>query len=191
MYGKEDNTIHKNRNRILRYIKRHKIIQYVDLYIPTELQLRKQGVKGKELAKLTRRLKGITPKYLKQEASQSKERETRESKTDNVLENGISQVIINNFKSQILHFPKEISDKVIAFTNTLINEQGIDSVAYSLEHMPLQFHEILNKTGYDSNSAMQEFASSLVEYLPDASDAYKEELIEAFEYNELGYNIED
>ena len=57
--------------------------------------------------------------------------------------------------------------------------------------MPLQFHEILNTTGYDSNSAMQEFASSLVEYLPDASDAYKEELIEAFEYNELGYNIED
>lgn len=181
----------KNRTRILRYIKRHKITQYVDLYIPTELQLRKQGVKGKELAKLTRKLKGITPKYLKQVASQSKEIETREPKTDNVLENGISQVIINNFKSQILHFPKEISDKVIAFINTLINEQGIDSVAYSLEHMPLQFHEILNKTGYDSNSAMQEFTSSLVEYLPDASDAYKKDLIEAFEYNELGYNIED
>lgn len=181
----------KNRNRILRYIKRHKIEQYVDLYIPTELELRKQGVKGKELAKLTRRLKGITPKYIKQVVAKNKETEERQSKTDNILENGISQVIINNFKSQILHFPKEISDKVIAFTNTLINEQGIDAVAYSLEHMPLQFHEILNKTGYDSNSAMQEFASSLVEYLPDASDAYREELIEAFEYNELGYNIED
>lgn len=181
----------KHRNRILRYIKRHKISQYVDLYIPTELQLRKQGVKGKELSKLTRTLKGITPEYLKQEVAKNKEIESRQSKNDNVLENGISQVIINNFKSQILHFPKEISDKIIAFTNTLINEQGIDSVAYSLEHMPLQFHDILNKTGYDSNSAMQEFTSSLVEYLPDASDAYKKDLIEAFEYNELGYNIED
>lgn len=181
----------KNRNRILRYIKRHKISQYVDLYIPTELQLRKQGVKGKELTKLTRTLKGITPEYIQQQVTKNKEIEARQSKTDNILENGISQVIINNFKSQILHFPKEISDKVIAFTNTLINEQGIDSVAYSLEHMPLQFHEILNKTGYDSNSAMQEFASSLVEYLPDASDAYKKDLIDAFEYNELGYNIED
>lgn len=181
----------KNRNRILRYIKRHKISQYVDLYIPTEHELRKQGVKGKELAKLTRKLKGITPEYIKQEVDKNKEIEARQSETDNILENGISQVIINNFKSQILHFPKEISDKVIAFINTLINEQGIDSVAYSLEHMPLQFHEILNKTGYDSNSAMQEFASSLVEYLPDASDAYKKELVEAFEYNELGYNIED
>ena len=175
----------KNRNRILRYIRKHKISQYVDLHIPTEHELRKQGVKGKELSKLTRIIKGITPKYLQQQVNQNKEKEDLESKTDNVLENGISQVIINNFKSQILHFPKEISDKVIAFTNTLINEQGIDSVAYSLEH------EILNKTGYDSNSAMQEFASSLVEYQPDASDAYKEELIEAFEYNELGYNIED
>lgn len=181
----------KNRNRILRYIKRHKISQYVDLYIPTEHELRKQGVKGKELAKLTRKLKGITTKYLKQEATKNKEREATQSKTDNVLEHGISQVIIDNFKSQILHFPKEISDKVVAFINTLINEQGTDSVAYSLEHMPLQFHEILNKTGYDSNSAMQEFASSLVEYLPDASDAYKKDLTEAFEYNELGYNIED
>ena len=191
MAKKKTTQYTKNRNRILRYIKRHNISQYIDLYIPTEFQLRKQGVKGKELSKLTRTLKGITPKYLQQEVTQNKEKEDIESKTDNVLENGISQVIINNFKSQILHFPKEISDKVIAFTNTLINEQGIDSVAYSLEHMPLQFHEILNKTGYDSNSAMQEFASSLVEYLPDASDAYKEELIEAFEYNELGYNIED
>ena len=181
----------KNRNRILRYIKKHKISQYVDLYIPTEHELRKQGVKGKELAKLTRKLKEITPKYLKQEVTKNKEIESRQSKIDNVLENGISQVIINNFKSQILHFPKEISDKVIAFINTLINEQGIDSVAYSLEHMPLQFHEILDKTGFDSSSAIQEFASSLVEYLPDASDAYKEDLIEAFEYNELGYNIED
>lgn len=189
--AKKSTQYTKNRNRILRYIKRHKISQYVDLHIPTEHELRKQGVKGKELSKLTRTLKGITPKYLQQKVTQNKEKEDIESKTDNVLENGISQVIINNFKSQILHFPKEISDKVIAFTNTLINEQGIDSVAYSLEHMPLQFHEILNKTGYDSNSAMQEFASSLVEYLPDASDAYKEELIEAFEYNELGYNIED
>ena len=181
----------KNRNRILRYIKKHKISQYVDLYIPTEHELRKQGVKGKELAKLTRKLKEITPKYLKQEVTKNKEIESRQSKIDNVLENGISQVIINNFKSQILHFPKEISDKVIAFINTLINEQGIDSVAYSLEHMPLQFHEILDKTGFDSNSAIQEFASSLVEYLPDASDAYQEDLIEAFEYHELGYNIED
>lgn len=181
----------KNRNRILRYIKRHNISQYFDLHIPTEHELRKQGVKGKELAKLTRTLKGITPEYIKQEVTKNKEIEARQSKTDNILENGISQVIINNFKSQILHFPKEISDKVIAFTNTLINEQGIDSVAYSLEHMPLQFHEILNKTGYDSNSAMQEFASSLVEYIPDASDAYKKDLLEAFEYNELGYNIED
>lgn len=182
----------RNRNRILRYIKKHNIKNYVDLYIPTEHELRKQGIKGKELSKLTRSLKSITPKYLQDEVKRKQEQEIKVTpKQGNILENGISQVIVDNFKSQILHFPKEISDKVIAFTNTLINEQGLESVAYSLEHMPLQFHEILNKTGYDSNSAMQEFASSLVEYLPDASDAYKEELIEAFEYNELGYNIED
>lgn len=181
----------KNRNRILRYIKKSGIKEYFDLYIPTERELRQQGIKGKQLTSLTRKLKEITPEYIK-ETVKSRKLEIEEKRlSQNILESGISEVIINNFKSQILHFPKEISDKVIALTNTLINEQGIDSVAYSLEHMPQQFHEILNKTGYDSDSAMQEFASSLVEYLPDASDAYKEELIEAFEYNELGYNIED
>lgn len=182
----------RNRNRILRYVKRHSFKEYFDLYIPTERELRQQGIKEKQLTSLTRKLKQITPDYIKERVkTRIPETQENDHETQNILESGISQVIINNFKSQILHFPKEISDKVIALTNTLINEQGIDSVAYSLEHMPLQFHEILNKTGYDSNSAMQEFASSLVEYLPDASDAYKEELIEAFEYNELGYSIED
>ena len=190
--AKKTTAYTKNRNRILRYVKKHGIKEYFDLYIPTERELRQQGIKGKQLTSLTRKLKAITPKYIK-ETVKTRITETQENvqETQNILESGISQVIINNFKSQILHFPKEISDKVIALTNTLINEQGIEAVAYSLEHMPLQFHEILNKTGYDSNSAMQEFASSLVEYLPDASDAYKEELIEAFEYNELGYSIED
>lgn len=182
----------KNRNRILRYIKRHGVKEYFDLYIPSERELRKQGISGKQLSSLTRKLKQITPEYIKETVkTRITETQENEQESQNILESGISQVIINNFKSQILHFPKEISDKVIALINTLINEQGIDSVSYSLEHMPLQFHEILNKTGYDSNSAMQEFASSLVEYLPDASDTYKEELIEAFEYNELGYSIED
>ena len=50
------------------YINRQKKKQLVtDLYIPTEKELRKQGVKGKELAKLTRQLKKLTPKELQKE----------------------------------------------------------------------------------------------------------------------------
>lgn len=110
---------------------------------------------------------------------------------ENLLEFGISNVIVQNFKSQILHFPKEIADKIIALINTLVTEQGIEDVAYSLQHMPMQFYEYINRKGYDSNAAIQEFSSALIEYLPNASDAYKADLMDAFEYNELGYTIEN
>lgn len=109
---------------------------------------------------------------------------------ENLLEFGISNVIVQNFKSQILHFPKEIADKIIALINTLVTEQGIEDVAYSLQHMPMQFYEYINRQGYDSNASIQEFSSALIEYLPNASDGYKADLMDAFEYNELGYNIE-
>lgn len=109
---------------------------------------------------------------------------------ENLLEFGISNVIVQNFKSQILHFPKEIADKIIALINTLVSEQGIEDVAYSLQHMPMQFYEYINRQGYDSNAAIQEFSSALIEYLPNASDGYKEDLMDAFEYNEIGYTIE-
>jgi hypothetical protein len=56
----------KQRNRILRYINRQKKKSLVtDLYFPTEKELRKQGVKGKELTKLTNELKRLTSKNLK------------------------------------------------------------------------------------------------------------------------------
>lgn len=109
---------------------------------------------------------------------------------ENLLEFGISNVIVQNFKSQILHFPKEIADKIIALISTLVSEQGIEDVAYSLQHMPMQFYEYINRQGYDSNAAILEFSSALIEYLPNASDGYKADLMDAFEYNELGYTIE-
>ena len=57
----------KQRNRILRYINRQKKKSLVtDLYIPTEKELRKQGVKGAELRKLTNELKRLTPQKLKE-----------------------------------------------------------------------------------------------------------------------------
>lgn len=111
--------------------------------------------------------------------------------SENLLEFGISNVIVQNFKSQILHFPKEIADKIIALINTIISEQGIEEVAYSLQHMPMQFYEYINRQGYDSNAAIQEFSSALIEYLPSASDTYKADLMDAFENNEIGYNIEN
>lgn len=187
----------KQRNRITSYIRKlKKSGLVVDLYFPTELELRKSGVKGSELSKLTRVLKKIKPEELKSMALSVNSVEQESTNTtgfvppENLLEFGISNVILQNFKSQILHFPKEIAEKIIALINKLVSEQGIDDVAYSLQHMPMQFYEYINRQGYDSNSAVQEFSCALIEYLPNASDTYKADLMDAFEYNEIGYNIE-
>lgn len=185
----------RNRNRIQAYIRKLKKAGLnVDIYFPTEKELRKSGVNGKELTKLTLELKKLTAKELRKIATTLNKQEPTNTPgfepSENLLESGISNVIIQNFKSQVLHFPKEISDKVISLINTLISEQGIDDVAYALQNMPMQFYEYFNRQGYDSDSAVQEFASTLIEYLPNASDGYKADLMDAFEYNELGYTIE-
>ena len=99
--------------------------------------------------------------------------------------------VIQRFKSNILGFPPAISDMVISLINTIINEQGEDDVAIALENMPEQFHEYLHRHAYDSGTAISEFATSLIEYLPNASIQYKKDLMDRFECNELGYTVED
>ena len=149
------------------------------------------GIEGVKLERSLRAKKSAeTRKYRLAEPVQEPTNTPGFVPPENLLELGISNVIVQNFKSQILHFPKEIADKIIALINTLVSDQGIDDVAYSLQHMPMQFYEYINRQGYDSNAAIQEFSSALIEYLPNASDGYKADLMDAFEYNELGYTIE-
>ena len=109
---------------------------------------------------------------------------------ENLLESGIANVIVQNFKSQIAYFPKEISDAIISLINKLVSEQGIEDVAYSLQHMPMQFYDYINRKGYASSASVLEFSSSLIEYLPSASEEYKKDLMDAFEYSEAGFDIE-
>lgn len=99
--------------------------------------------------------------------------------------------VIQRFKSYILGFPPAISEMVMPLINAIINEQGEDDVAIALEKMPAQFHEYLHRHAYESGTAVSEFASSLIEYLPNASITYKKDLMDRFEYNELGYTVDD
>lgn len=58
----------RNRERIMRQLRRERARGKETFlpYIPTERELRKQGVKGKELSALTRELKKITPKKIRE-----------------------------------------------------------------------------------------------------------------------------
>lgn len=177
----------RNRNRINAYIRRLKKQGLIsDLYIPTEKMIREQGVRGTELTKLTIELKALTPEKLRAMTVPVHIQEV-----DNIMETGFATLEVEGFKSSISSFPKEIADKVIAFINKMIVEQGIEDVAIALENTPYQLHDYLNRNKYDSSSALEEFSSALIEYLPNASEQYKRDLMDAFEYNEIGYTIED
>ena len=99
--------------------------------------------------------------------------------------------VIQRFKSYILGFSPAIYEMVLPLINTLIHDIGEDGVATALENMPQQFHEYLHRHTYDSGPAISEFATSLIEYVPDVTIQYKKDLMDKFEYNELGYIVED
>lgn len=177
----------RNRNRINSYIRRlNKKGLITDLYIPTEKMMRKQGVTGTELTKLVLELKALTPEKLQAMAVPVNIQDD-----ENIMETGFASLEVDGFKQSISVFPKEIAEKVIALIDKMIVEQGIEDVAIALENMPYQLHGYLNRNKYDSSSALEEFSAALIEYLPNASEQYKRDLMDAFEYNEIGYTIED
>lgn len=176
----------RNRNRINSYIRRlNKQGLITDLYIPTEKMMRDQGVTGTELTKLTLELKALTPEKLRAMTVPVHIQEG-----DNIMETGFASLEVEGFKQSISGFPKEIADRVIALIDKLIVEQGIEDVAIALENIPYQLHDYLKRYKYDSEAALEEFSSALIEYLPNASEQYKRDLMDAFEYNEVGYENE-
>lgn len=131
----------------------------------------------------------------KYRANKRKERKTKPQDIDlmheHVLEYGFSHVVVSNFKAEVRRFPKEISNKIISLVNTILKQQGEEDLAYALQNMPETFYDYLIRYAYDSDTAVQEFSTALIEYLPNASEAYKRDLMDAYEYNELGYTVED
>lgn len=192
--AKKTTVYTKQRNRIMRYINTLKRKGYkVELNIPTERQIRQSGVSGSELGKLSRELKKITPKTLK---SISKEVE-RVEKVNNDYPTSIqmssyySLTVIDNLRGELSKYKSEIKDKILGLINQLITQQGAEDVAYSLNKMNENFFTALYRAHFESDSAIQNFSTSLIENLPEASEQYKKDLMDAFENEELGYTIED
>lgn len=112
--------------------------------------------------------------------------------TERVMPNGgYSEVVITNAKTTFMYFPPIIAEKMIQFLNVLIKQHGIDDVAYALEHMPYQFYEYMSRKGYASEQNTEDYCTALIDLLPEATEGYKREIMDAFEAEELGYYLED
>ena len=100
-------------------------------------------------------------------------------------------VILNNFRNYLKSFPIKLTAKISQFVKKLENEIGKKEVAQALQNMPLKFHEILAQVNYSSEQANNVFCSQLLEYLPNASEQYKKDAMDFFEYNESGFTDDD
>ena len=192
--AKKTTVYTKQRNRIMRYINTLKRKGYkVELNIPTERQIRQSGVSRSELGKLSRELKKITPKTLKSIAKEVErvEKVTKDYPTSIQMSSSYSLTVIDNLRAELSKYKSEIKDKIFGLINQLITQQGVEDVAYALNNMNENFFTSLYRAHFDSNSAIQNFSTALIENLPEASEQYKKDLMDAFENEELGYTIED
>ena len=137
---------------------------------------------------------GSTGRKIERNLSTQKAKETRKNNNNKRHSNNnknyitYETVILGNFYKYIKSFTSyKIRDGLFGMIKTLEHEQGRTEVAKALQNMPLQFHEILARCGYDSDKALMEFETSFLEYFPNVSEQYKKDLMEKLEYNEMGY----
>ena len=137
---------------------------------------------------------GSTGRKIERNLSSQKAKETRRNNTNKRHSNNnknystYETVIMRNFYEYIKTFTSnKIRDSLFGMIKSLEHEQGTTEVAKALQNMPLQFHEILARCGYDSDKALMEFETSFLEYFPNVSEQYKKDLMEKLEYNEMGY----
>ena len=136
---------------------------------------------------------GSTGRKIERNLSTQKAKETRKNNNNKRHSNNnnyitYETVIMKNFYEYIKSFTSnKIRDSLYGMIKTLEYDQGRTDVAKALQNMPLQFHEILARCGYDSDKAIMEFETSFLEYFPNVSEQYKKDLMEKLEYNEMGY----
>ena len=137
---------------------------------------------------------GSIGRKIERNLSTQKAKETRKNNNNKRHSNNnknyitYETVIMRNFYEYIKSFTSnKIRDSLYGMIKTLEYEQGRTEVAKALQNMPLQFHEILARCGYDSDKALMEFETSFLEYFPNVSEQYKKDLMEKLEYNEMGY----
>lgn len=140
-------------------------------------------------------LKGTKGRQLERKRASEKAKQTRQrnkskkKKPKTTLK--AEDVILNNFYEYLKSFPVKLTAKIRQFVKKLEMEIGKNEVATALQNMPMKFHEILEMVNYSSDQADEVFRSQLLEYLPNASDQYKKDAMEQFEYYEGGFDEEE
>lgn len=147
-------------------------------------------------------LSGVEGRKIERAIATQKAKETRRRKnkrsyysdedTYNYTEyTSSAKVIINNIYEELKSFPTRLTAPLIQLIKTLVRENGEEDVARMWQDMDEKFNECLSRVMYDSNSAVAEYSAKILEFMPNVSEQHKKDLMEKFEYQELGFEIDD
>lgn len=182
----------KQRNRVNAYIRKLKKQGLeVDLYFPTELELRKSGVKGTELMVLTRKLKQLKPKELKQLAKSITPKPTQEptnttgfippeniSKDESFFDN----VVISQWYATLGEFSNGEAYNILrSWMGNTIRTEGKHNTAIMLQDGAENGHLLTWEVVYKHDNAVL-YIGYMLDYLPDEGVLYKEETLDKIEY---------
>lgn len=92
-----------------------------------------------------------------------------------------SSGIIAGFKMELNNIPPRIASKINDLLYKVELEIGTEELAYSLEQQTESILEICIRLAYDSDAVLQEFSTSLLNYLPNASEQWKKDTMEEWE----------
>ena len=108
-----------------------------------------------------------------------KQKETNKEKynSDYFKSNGI----IAGFKMELNNIPPRIASKVNDLLYKVELEIGAEELAYALEQQTESILDICIRLAYDSDSVISEFSTSLLNYLPNASEQWKKDTMEEWE----------
>lgn len=178
----------KQRNRIMSAIRRlkKKGLQ-TDLYFPTEKELRSQGVKGSELAKLTRELKKYTTEDIRKESQYRQKQEWQDSDFEvpfNQSEDDsfFDRVVITEWYTNLNQYSRgEAYNLLRTWLGNLVKTHGVHDTAEMLQKGAEAGHILTFHTVYNSDTATL-YIGYMLDYLPDEGVLYKEEALDRIEY---------
>ena len=191
MSRKKKTRYSKERARIVRYLsKLKKQGRRIDLYVPTELELRKQGVKGTELFKLTRKLKLITPKELRDitheipNPTQESTNTTGFEPPKNISEDDtfFENVVISSWYGLLMSFSNgEAYELLHAWMDSIVRDNGKHDTAIMLQDGAEAGHLLTWEVVYKKDKAVS-YIGYMIDYLPEAGVLYKEEMMDNIEF---------
>lgn len=173
----------KQRNRILSYTRKLRKKGYdYQIYIPTLHELRKSGVKGKELTKLTLQLKSITPQKIRSQAKPIPNRNYIPYEPE-FSGNLYDRVVISNFRALINHYNEYARSLLNKWLNEIIANTDEHSAAVMLDRGAENGLILTYKIVYKRDRLFQ-YMANMLDYLPEAGDFTKQDIMEAVQLEE-------